>query len=202
MRYGSVCSGIEAASVAWRPLGFKCAFVSETARFPSKLLKVRYPDVPNLGDFTKITPQSYAGDIDILVGGTPCQAFSRAGKKRGVEDERGNLAFEFARLSFRTRVRYVVWENVSAVLASHRGADFAAFLSFLVGWSVEPPKDGWRKAGIVTNAPGAYSVGWRILDAQSTRVDEFPFGLPQRRKRLILVGLENVTMRMGLPLTH
>ena len=82
MRYGSVCSGIEAASIAWRPLGWHCAFVSEIKRFPSAVLAERFPDVPNLGDFTKIIPGDYEGDIDLLVGGTPCQAFSIAGLRK------------------------------------------------------------------------------------------------------------------------
>ena len=109
MRYGSVCSGIEAASVAWRPLGWECAFVSEIEKFPAAVLAERFPEVPNLGDFTKIARGNYEGDIDLLVGGTPCQAFSIAGLRKGLNDERGNLALEFARLAFRTHARLVVW---------------------------------------------------------------------------------------------
>ena len=189
MRYGSVCSGIEAASVAWRPLGWECAFVSEIEPFPAAVLAERFPSVPNLGDFTKIRPGDYAGDIDLLVGGTPCQAFSVAGLRKGLNDERGNLALEFARLAFRTRARWVVWENVPGVLTSGAGRDFASFLSLLVGWELKLP-DGWkwRKAGIVTGAPGCFSVGWRVLDARYTRVEQFPRAIPQRRKRVILVG--------------
>ena len=188
MRYGSVCSGIEAATVAWRPLGWECAFVSEIERFPSAVLAARLPDVPNLGDFTKIGPGSYEGGIDLLVGGTPCQAFSKAGLRKGLEDERGNLALEFARLAFRADARWVVWENVPGVLSSGKGGDFAAFLSLLAGWNVRAPEGGWKRAGIVTGAPGSYSVGWRVLDAQYTRVQQFPRAIPQRRKRVILVG--------------
>ena len=116
MRYGSVCSGIEAASVAWKHLGWECAFVSEIEKFPSAVLAHRFPDVPNLGDFTKIKRDDYAGDIDLLVGGTPCQAFSIAGLRKGLNDERGNLALEFARLAFRTHARWVVGENGPGVL--------------------------------------------------------------------------------------
>ena len=188
MRYGSVCSGIEAASVAWRPLGWECAFVSEIEKFPAAVLAERFPEVPNLGDFTKIARGNYEGDIDLLVGGTPCQAFSIAGLRKGLNDERGNLALEFARLAFRTHARWVVWENVPGVLSSKRGEDFATFLSLLVGWEVTVPNGKWRKAGLVTAAPGCFNVGWRVLDAQYTRVQQFPRAIPQRRRRVILVG--------------
>ena len=188
MRYGSVCSGIEAASVAWRPLGWHCAFVSEIEKFPSAVLAERFPDVPNLGDFTKIRPEDYEGDIDLLVGGTPCQAFSIAGLRKGLDDERGNLALEFARLAYRANARWLVWENVPGVLSSGKGGDFAAFLSLLAGWEVPVPKRKWKKAGLVTGAPGCYSVGWRVLDAQYTRVQQFPRAIPQRRRRVLLVG--------------
>ena len=188
MRYGSVCSGIEAASVAWKPLGWECAFFAETARFQSKLLSLRYPGTPNLGDFTKIQENDYEGDIDLLVGGTPCPSFSIAGLRRGLEDPRGDLAMEFARLAFRTHARWVVWENVPGVLSSRKGRDFAAFLSLLAGWEVPAPKRKWKCAGLVTAAPGGFSVGWRILDAQYTRVQQFPRAVPQRRRRLIVVG--------------
>ena len=174
MRYGSVCSGIEAASVAWRPLGWKCAFVSEIEKFPAAVLAERFPEVPNLGDFTKIERGNYDGDIDLLVGGTPWQACSIAGLRKGLNDERGNLALEFARLAFRTHARWVVWENVPGVLSSKRGEDFATFLSLLVGWEVTVPNGKWRKAGLVTAAPGCFNVGWRVLDAQYTRVSAFP----------------------------
>ena len=201
MRYGSVCSGIEAATVAWRPLGWRCAFVSETEPFASEVLKHRLPEVPNLGDFTKIEGSgkrkkgkerkevvSYDGDIDLLVGGTPCQSFSSGGKRGGIADPRGSLAIEFVRLAERTDARWLVWENVPAVLAINGGRDFAAFLSELVGWNVQPPDGGWGNSGIVTNAPGRYGVSWRVLDARYTRVPAFPRAVPQRRRRVILVG--------------
>ena len=188
MRYGSVCSGIEAPSVAWHRLGWECAFLAETARFPAKLLSIKYPKVPNLGDFTKIQEGDYEGDIDLLVGGTPCPSFSIAGMRKGLEDPRGDLALEFAKLAFRTHARWVVWENVPGVLSSKKGCDFAAFLSLLVGWEVKVPSGGWRNAGIVSEAPGCFSVGWRVLDAQYTRVKQFPRAIPQRRRRLVVVG--------------
>ena len=225
MRYGSICSGVEAASLAWAPLGWTPAFLAEVEPFPCALLQQRWDATPplrplavseavgdkdrllrkkwakeiallpktgsvrNLGDFTKIQPEDYDGHIDLLVGGTHCQSFSIAGLRGGLADPRGNLMLEFTRLAYRTSARWVVWENVPGVLTSgDKGSDFAAFLSLLVGWEVKPPKDGWRKCGIVTNAPGCFGVAWRVLDAQYTRVPEFPRAIPQRRRRVILVG--------------
>ena len=145
--------------------------------------------IPNLGDFTKIKEADYDGHIDLLVGGCPCQSYSIAGLRKGLADPRGNLTLEFVRLAYRTKARIVVFENVPGILSSgDKGSDFAGFLSLLCGWEVKPPKDGWRKCGIVTNAPGCFGVAWRILDAQYTRVSQFPRAVPQRRRRLILVG--------------
>ncbi len=188
MRYGSVCSGIEAATVAWRHLGWECAFVAETSPFASAVLAARLPEIPNLGDFTKIGREDYDGDVDLLVGGTPCPSFSRAGAGKGLADERGRLAFEFVRLANLADVRWVVWENVPDVLVRDGGADFAAFASRLAGWRIDVPEGGWRRGGFATGAPGCMSVCWRVLDARYTRVDQFPRGVPQRRRRLVLVG--------------
>ena len=188
MRYGSVCSGIEAATVAWRHLGWECAFVSEIDAFASAVLKERLPAVPNLGDFTKIEKGCYDGEIDLLVGGTSCQSYSYAGLRGGIADTRGGLAVELARLAFRTDVRWLVWENVTGVLTSGRGRDFAAFLTALTGWNVPVPVGGWRNSGVVTCAPGGFGISWRVLDARYTRVQQFPRGVPQRRRRVILVG--------------
>lgn len=159
MRYGSVCSGIEAASVAWEPMGWECAFVSEIDRFPSAVLAHRYPGVPNLGDFTTI--EGSAGPVDVLVGGTPCQGFSVAGLRGGLADERSNLALGFLRLIDRLRPKWVVWENVPGVRSVNGGRDFGAFLGGL----------------------GQLGYGWayRSLDAQY-------FGLAQRRERVFVVG--------------
>jgi DNA (cytosine-5)-methyltransferase 1 len=164
MRYGSVCSGVEAASLAWEPLGWECAFVSEIEKFPAAVLAHHYPNVPNLGD---MTAHDFAdrcieqGPIDVLVGGTPCQSFSVAGLRGGLDDERGNLALEFCRLADRLAPRYIVWENVPGVLSSSKGRDF----------------------GSIVGALGqlGYNLAWRILDAQN-------FGVPQRRRRVFLVG--------------
>jgi DNA (cytosine-5)-methyltransferase 1 len=192
MIYGSVCSGIEAASQAWHPLGWTPAFFSEIEAFPSAVLAHHYGSnmpgeplatngIPNYGDFTKIGAE--AGPIDLLVGGTPCQSFSVAGKRLGLDDPRGNLALEYLSLARRLRARWVVWENVPGVLSSHSGdeqteedegddgfesADFATFLSFV------------QECG--------YGFAYRVLDAQYIRVDGYARAVPQRRRRVFLVG--------------
>ena len=224
MEYGSICSGVEAASLAWRHLGWTPAFFSEVEPFPAAVLMQRLgamkplrpldpdaasdekdrkqrlswqsliaemPDggtIPNLGDFTLIKKDDYDGQIDLLVGGTPCQDLSIAGKRLGFGGKRSVLALDFVRLCFETGTRWVLWENVPATLSSHNGEDFARFVSLLCGWDVPVPDDGWRKSGIVTGTPGHFGVCWRILDAQYTRVSQFPRAVPQRRKRLFLVG--------------
>ena len=172
MRYGSVCSGIEAASVAWEPLGWKPAWFSEIEPFPSAVLAHHYPEVPNHGDFTKlIDPAHPVHDeppIDILVGGTPCQAFSVAGLRAGLADPRGGLTLEFIKLVRALRPRWVVWENVPGVLSQDGGRAFGAFLGGL-----EDLGYGWA---------------YRVLDAQYTRVDGYPGAVPQRRRRVFVVG--------------
>jgi DNA (cytosine-5)-methyltransferase 1 len=192
MRYGSVCSGIEAATMAWHPLGWTPAFFSEIEAFPSAVLAHHYGSnmpgeplakngIPNHGDFTTIGDD--AGPIDLLVGGTPCQSFSVAGKRLGLDDPRGNLALEYLALARRLRARWIVWENVPGVLSSHtddeqdeadegddglESADFATFLSFV------------QECG--------YGFAYRVLDAQYIRVDDFARAVPQRRRRVFLVG--------------
>lgn len=224
MKYGSICSGVEAASLAWQHLGWTPAFFSEVEPFPAAVLMQRLgatkplrpldPDAasdekdrkqrlswqsliaempdggttPNLEDFTLIKKDDYDGQIDLLVGGTPCQDLSIAGKRLGFDGKRSVLALDFVRLCFETGTRWVLWENVPATLSSHNGEDFARFVSLLCGWDVPVPDDGWRKSGIVTGTPGHFGVCWRILDAQYTRVSQFPRAVPQRRKRLFLVG--------------
>ena len=224
MNYGSVCSGVEAASLAWEHLGWKPVFFSEVEPFPAAVLMQRFgatkplrpldpaqasaekdrktrlswqkqiaelPEggtVPNLGDFTQIRKDDYNGKIDLIVGGTPCQDLSIAGKRLGFDGKRSVLALDFVRLCFETGTRWVCWENVPATLSSNNGKDFAKFLSLLCGWEVPVPSKGWGKAGIVTNAPGHFGLAWRVLDAQYTRVEQFPRAVPQRRKRLFLVG--------------
>ena len=167
MIFGSVCSGIEAASVAWAPLGWRAAFFSEIDPFPRAILKHHYPDVPLRGDFREISEGDHDA-IDILVGGTPCQSFSVAGLRGGMDDERGNLALEYLRLVARLSPRYVVWENVPGVLSSGRGRDFGAFVGAL--------------------GELGYGFAYRVLDAQYVRVDGYPRAVPQRRRRVFVVG--------------
>jgi DNA (cytosine-5)-methyltransferase 1 len=167
MIYGSVCSGIEAASVAWHPLGWQPAFFSEIEAFPRAVLSHRFPEVPLHGDFTTIAAGQYRS-IDLLVGGTPCQDFSIAGKRAGMDGARGNLTLEYIRLADRLRPRWIAWENVPGVLSSNGGRDFGAFLGAL--------------------GELGYGFAWRVLDAQYVRVDGLPRAVPQRRERVFLVG--------------
>ncbi|MEN9936012.1 MAG: hypothetical protein RLZZ387_2591 [Chloroflexota bacterium] len=160
MRYGSVCSGIEAATMAWHHMGWEPAFFSEIEAFPRAVLEHRYPEVPLHGDFTTIEQNQY-GKIDLLVGGTPCQSFSVAGLRGGLDDERGNLALEFCRLAQRERPRWIVWENVPGVLSSNGGRDFGSILGALEDLG--------------------YGLAYRVLDAQY-------FGVAQRRRRVFVVG--------------
>lgn len=167
MRYGSICSGIEAASVAWEPLGWRPSFFSEIDAFPRAVLTHHYPEVPLHGDFTTINAGEYA-PIDLLVGGTPCQSFSVAGLRGGLDDDRGNLALEFCRLAERLGPRWVVWENVPGVLSLDGGRAFASILGGL--------------------AQCGYGLAYRVLDAEYVRVDGFARAVPQRRQRVFVVG--------------
>lgn len=173
MKYLSVCSGIEAATVAWESLGrcpadrWKPVGFAEIDAFPSAVLKYHYPDVPNFGDFTKITKED-TGEFDLLVGGTPCQDFSIAGKQSGWDGTRGSLTYEYVRLLSRTMPTWFVWENVPACLCGDLKEGFVEFIKQL------------SKLG--------YDVGWRVLDAQYVRVDGFEKAVPQRRRRVFVVG--------------
>ena len=163
MRFGSVCSGIEAASVAWQPLGWKAQWLSEIEPFPCALLAHHYPNTPNLGDMTKFEswPTDDQHAIDLLCGGTPCQSFSVAGLRKGLDDPRGNLMLTFGAIAAKYRPQWLVWENVPGVLSSNGGRDFGAFLGLL---------------GIL-----GYGFAYRVLDAQY-------FGVAQRRRRVFVVG--------------
>lgn len=180
LKYFSVCSGIEAATVAWEPLGFQAIAFSEIEPFPCAVLANHYPDVPNLGDMTRIDGKSYRGKVDILVGGTPCQAYSLAGRRLGLADERGQLALKFTELADDIDPSVVLWENVPGVLSSKDNA-FGFFLAGLAGETVplEPSGGKWTDAGFVLGPKRA--VAWRCLDAQY-------FGLAQRRKRCFVVA--------------
>jgi len=163
MKYGSVCSGIEAASVAWHDLGWEPQWFSEIEQFPSEVLKYRFPHVPNLGDMTTINQNPIADErpIDLLVGGTPCQSFSVAGLRKGLADPRGNLMLTFLSIADKFRPKWIVWENVPGVLSSNGGKDFGTFLGAL--------------------GELGYGFAYRVLDAQY-------FGVAQRRRRVFVVG--------------
>lgn len=192
MRFGSVCSGIEAASVAWEPLGWKAAWLAEIEPFPSAVLAHHYPEVPNLGDMTTLPTRILLGEVeapDVFCGGTPCQAFSVAGLRRSLDDARGNLSLIFCeiadaidsvRRSAGLAASIVFWENVPGVLSTKDNA-FGCFLAGLAGEDdpLVPPGGKWTDAGVV-HGPQR-TVAWRVLDAQY-------FGLVQRRKRVFVVA--------------
>jgi DNA (cytosine-5)-methyltransferase 1 len=169
MRYLSVCSGIEAASVAWHSLGWEPVAFSEIEPFPSAVLAHRFPNIPNYGDMTQhATWPIEPGSIDLLVGGTPCQSFSVAGLRKGLHDPRGGLMLTYLEIAARLRPRWIVWENVPGVLSSAGGRDFGSFLGAL----------------------GELGYGWayRVLDAQWVRTQRHPGAVPQRRRRVFVVG--------------
>ncbi|MCM7155523.1 phage N-6-adenine-methyltransferase [Enterobacter roggenkampii] len=192
MKYGSVCSGIEAASKAWEPLDWKPAWFSEIEPFPSAVLAHHWPEVTNLGDMTKIADAVRAGEVeapDVLVGGTPCQAFSIAGLREGLSDDRGQLTLSYVELAnaidAKRRERgepeaIIVWENVPGVLSSKDNA-FGCFLAGLAGESSElqPAGGKWTHAGCVSGPQRV--IAWRVLDAQF-------FGVAQRRRRVFVVA--------------
>lgn len=160
MKYLSVCDGIGAAHVAWKPLGWSCVGASEIERFPIEVVRQRHPEIAELGDMTKY--HAWKNDQpDLVCGGTPCQSFSVAGLRKGMADPRGNLALVFLGIVDHFRPRWVVWENVPGVLSSEGGRDFGAFLG------------GLGQLG--------YGFAYRVFDAQY-------FGLAQRRKRVFVVG--------------
>lgn len=158
--YLDVCAGISASTVAWKPMGWRAAAYSEIDPGPRAVLAHHYPDVPLHGDFTTIGAGDY-GAIDLLIGGTPCQDFSVAGLRAGMDGARGNLSLEFLRLADRKRPRWIIWENVPGVLSNDGGRAFGAILG------------GMASIG--------YGFAYRVLDAQF-------FGLPQRRERVFVVG--------------
>ena len=188
LTYATVCSGIECMSVACRGLPLKPVFFSEIEPFPCAVLKAHYPDVPNLGDMSKIQVSNNGKEItngtirllldarlDILAGGTPCQDVSVAGKRAGMQEgsgTRSSLAFDFVRLARELGPRFVIWENVAGAIDSKNAPDFLAFLRAL--------------------GDCGYSLAWRVLDAQYVRVDGMPRAVPQRRRRVWLLGMRTV----------
>lgn len=161
MNYLSVCSGVEAATVAWHGLGWKPLGFSEIEKFPSEVLQHHYPQVSNFGDMTNYKEWKINEPVGLLVGGTPCQSFSVAGLRKGLEDPRGNLALTYVGILDRFKPKWFIWENVPGVLSSNGGRDFGSFLGAV--------------------AECGYGFAYRVLDAQY-------FGVPQRRRRVFVVG--------------
>lgn len=192
MRYGSICSGIEAATVAWKPLGFEAAWFSEIDPFPCQLLEQKYPGIPNYGDMTSLKGRILSGEVeatDIVCGGTPCQAFSVAGKRDSLDDDRGNLSLEFCNIVDaidEVRIKHgkpqtiVFWENVPGVLSTKDNA-FGCFLGKLVGANspLQTDTGRWTSCGYVAGTKR--KAAWRVLDAQY-------FGVPQRRRRVFVIA--------------
>ena len=161
MNYLSVCSGVEAATVAWHPLGWQPLAFSEIEAFPSAVLAHHYPQVPNMGDMTNFNDWNLDGTVDLVVGGTPCQSFSVAGLRKGLEDPRGNLMLTYVGILNKFRPKWFIWENVPGVLSSNGGRDFGSLLGAV--------------------AELGYGFSYRVLDAQN-------FGVAQRRRRVFVVG--------------
>ncbi len=189
MRYLSLFSGIEAASVAWEHLGWQCAGFSEIEKFPCAVLQHHFPDIPNLGDITKITEEQIKslGRIDLIVGGFPCQDVSVSGKRKGFKDENGHLTrsglfftamqiVEWARKH--NGLRFVLFENVKGLFSSNKGADFATVVNEMVGGAFSAPKK-WHTEGCAVGDRGF--LEWCLLDAQW-------FGLAQRRPRVFALA--------------
>ena len=185
MRYLSLFSGIEAATQAWQPLGWECVAVSEIEPFPCAVLEHHYPNVPNLGDVTKITEQQIKdlGQIDLIVFGSPCQNLSVAGNRKGFEGEQSSLfyaAMEIIKHAKRhCKTRFALWENVCGAFSSNKGADFTEVVKNMAGLSdIDTPTNGWGKEGAAVGSNGL--LEWSVLDAQW-------FGLAQRRKRVFAI---------------
>ena len=223
LSYLSVCSGVEAATQAWHPLGWRPVAFSEIDPFPCEVLHHRLgagrpmfmPDpaeaetlkdrkaraaairavaripevdrVPNFGDMTQFERWPDAA-FDVLVGGTPCQDYSVAGQRLGMAGSRGQLTLTYVEIAARYRPRWFVWENVPGVLSSNEGRDFARFLGDISGQSVAVPEGGWKNSGIVAGIPEAYGLAFRVLDAQYVRTRGFDRAVPQRRRRVFVVG--------------
>ena len=161
MNYLSVCSGIEAATVAWHHMGWNPVGFSEIEKFPSQVLAHQYPQVTNFGDMTKYKEWEIDRTIGLLVGGTPCQSFSVAGLRKGLDDPRGNLMLTYLAIARKFKPNWIIWENVPGVLSSANGKDFGTFVCGL--------------------AELGYGFSYRVLDSQY-------FGVPQQRKRVFVVG--------------
>lgn len=181
IRFLSLFSGIEAASSAWVPLGWECVGLAEVDKFCCRLLKIRYPYVPNLGDVTVITEQQVGdlGEIDVVIFGFPCQDLSIAGKRAGLKGERSGLFFDAMRIVRWSRARFALLENVPGLFSSNEGRDFAAVVGEMVGLCIDVPDGGWRNTGVALGELGL--LEWSVLDAQW-------HGVPQRRRRIFALA--------------
>lgn len=184
MRYLSLFSGMEAAHIAWGPLGWECAGVAEIEPAACALLRHRLPNVPNLGSVTEITDAAIAklGRIDVVIGGSPCQDLSVAGKRAGLAGARSSLFHEQLRIFDAARTlcgaRWLVWENVPGAFSSNKGRDFAVVAGAMAGCELDVPADGWGNEGVALGERGL--VEWSVLDSQW-------FGVAQRRRRVFAV---------------
>lgn len=188
IRFASVASGIETPSVAWGPLGWKAVFFAEIDKFPSTMLAHHYPDTPNLGDFSSSDFLDEAlrlhrkTPIDVLIGGTPCQDFSVAGKRASMGGVRGNLTLEYIRIIHEINPEWAIWENVPGVINTRDNA-FGQILGALVGAGCPLlPDERWTNSGVVIGPKR--KAAWRVLDAQGFD--------PQRRKRVFIVSSRTV----------
>jgi len=186
MKFLSLFSGIEAASVAWLPLGWECAAVAEIDPFPCRVLAHHYPDVPNLGDITKITQEQIKslGHIDLVVGGFPCQDLSVAGLRKGLKNADGSatrsgLFYTALQIARWTNARWLLLENVPGIYSSNNGRDFASMVGEILDTEFAVPKNGWQNSGVAASETGV--LEWRTLDAQY-------FGVPQRRRRMFALA--------------
>lgn len=180
MRFISLFSGIEGASVAFEPLGFKPVAFCDVDPFSCSLLKHHYPDVPNIGDITKVNWEDWKGKADLVIGGSPCQAFSEAGLKKGLEDPRGQLTLSYAQAIRELKPRWFIWENVAGVLKDKTNG-YGHLLGYLTGNGepLKPEGKNWERCGFI--AGEGVNLSWRVLDSQH-------FGVPQRRERVFIIG--------------
>lgn len=186
MNYLSVCSGIEAASVAWKPLKWNCVGVCDFANFPQQVLRHHYPNVTLFPDITKLNQnETYKKTkFDLLVGGTPCQSFSDAGLNKGMDDIRGRISLEYGRILKEKRPQWFIWENVEGVFKNQHKKALCKIISSFTGVDFKP-KD-LNKQGVIQGEE--YSIAYRVFDSQY-------FGVPQRRKRIYIVGYRGKNWR-------
>lgn len=192
MRYISLFSGIGSAELAFSQFGWDILAMSEIAKFPNRVLAHHYPDVPNVGDMTKHDWSQYNGEVDLIIGGSPCQAFSMTGLRKGLNDSNGNLALSYVQAINSIKPRFFIWENVPGCLSDKTNA-FGCMLAGLLGFSkpIQPKGNRWATAGFVMG--NERSIAWRVIDTRNW--------LPQRRKRVFMLGFDHSNDRdtVGLP---